>query len=225
MNLDDIKDQLRDQFNALWGRVQESTSYNSAKEKYDSLPSTAQKGIAFGSGILAVFIVLSIPFSYINSANTSIDEFNEYRVLLRDLLRIGRSAQDAPPLPPGLSAADLQNQAQAMTAELGLLPEQLVGIAPLADKRPANSLAPPAIEQAGIAVSLKQLNLNQILDIGYRLQNISGGTKLTGVQIQANADDNHYYDVTYKVVNFSLPLAIDDQKPSPARSNRDNGDE
>ncbi|MGE0762062.1 MAG: hypothetical protein AB7N80_02170 [Bdellovibrionales bacterium] len=206
MNLDDIKDQLRDQLNALWGRIQESTAFNTLKEQYDSWPTIAQRTVAFSAGFVGLLIVLSIPFSYIGAANTSIEEFNEYRGLLRDLLRVGRSAKDDPPLPPGLSAADLQNQVQGMMGEFALLPEQVGPIRPLED-RPAASLAQPVIQQNGIAVALKKLNLNQILDIGFRLQNISGGTKLTGIEILANREDNHYYDVTYKVVNFSLPLS------------------
>lgn len=223
MNLDDIKDQLRDQFNALWSRIQESTTYNSVKEKYDSLPTVAQKGLAFGSGFVAVLIILSIPFSYINSANTSIEEFNEYRTLLRDLLRVGGAAKDAPPLPPGISAAELQGQVQALTTELGLLADQMVGVAPLKDN-PSPTLASRVIRQDGVSVTLKKLNLNQILDIGYRLQSLSNGTKLAGVDILANAEDNHYYDVTYKVVNFSLPTPTDDDKKGgPDR--RGGGDE
>ena len=225
MNLDDIKDQLRDQFNALWGRVQESTTYNSLKEKYDALPAMAQKGIAFGSGFVAVLLVLSIPFSYISAANTSIEEFNEYRVLLRDLLRIGRSAKEAPPLPPGLSPADLQSQAQTLTSELGLLPDQVSGMAPLKEN-PSPTLASPVIQQGGMSLSLKKLNLNQILDIGFRLQSISSGTKLAGVEILANSEDNHYYDVIYKVVNFSLPVQPDsDKKENSSQDKRGGGDE
>jgi hypothetical protein len=203
--LEGIKDQLADQFNALWGRVQESSAYNSLKEQYESWPHIAQRGAAYGAGFLLVFLILSIPFSYISSSSVAIEEFNDHRALLRDLLRVSGQAGAPPPLPPGLSTADLQARVQGLVAQFGLIEEQVVGVTALGD-RPAAALAPPAIEQSGVELSLKKLNLEQILDISVRLQDISDGTRLTGLTINANAEDNHYFDVIFKVVNFSIPI-------------------
>lgn len=216
MALEAIKDQIRDQVIALWGRVQESSLYNSLMEQYQAWPTSVQRLVAFGSGFLVVLMVLSIPYSRIDSASVSVAEFTEYRTLLRDLLRIGRAAKEPPPLPPGFTALDLQTQIQNLTGELALVPEQLVGVLPL-DERPAGSLAPPAVQQQGVSASFKKLNLSQVLDIGFRLQMISPGTKLTGLNLIANSEDNHYYDVTYKVVSFSLPQLASDEGEAPGR--------
>jgi hypothetical protein len=204
MALEDIGDRLKDQLIALWGRVQESTLYNNFKEQYDTWPTIAQKAVVFGASFLLAFMILSIPYSSIDSATTSIEEFTEYRSLLRDLLRVGRAVKEPSPLPAAIPAAELQSQVQAMLGEFGLVPEQLGGVQPLLD-RPAGSLAATVIHQEGVALNLKKLNLMQVIDIGYRLQTISGGVKLTGLDMTANNDDNHYYDVSYRLVSFSLP--------------------
>lgn len=223
MGLDDIKDQLRDQANALWGRIQESSAFNSLKEQYETWPTVVQRSLTFVAGFLAVLVVLSIPYSYIDSASLAVDEFTEYRTLLRDLLRVGRASKEVPALPPGMSSGELASQTQGMLGEFMLVADQIGGVTPLPD-RPAPSLAPPVIQQAGVAVTLKKLNLYQVIDIGYRLQNMSSGIKLTGLDMTANAEDNHYYDVTYRVVNFSLPAAPE-EPPAAGGRGKDGGDE
>lgn len=223
MGLDDIKDQLRDQANALWGRIQESSSFNSIKEQYEAWPLMLQRTAAFAAGVMIVLVVLSIPYSFIESASVAVDEFTEHRLLLRDLLRVGRASKDAPPLPVGLSGDELTAQVQGMLGEFMLLTDQIGGVNAL-DKNPAQSLAPPVIQQAGVAVTLKKLNLYQVIDIGFRLQNMSQGIKLTGLDMVANSDDNHYYDVTYRVVSFSLPV-VQEAPPPPGGRDKRGGDE
>ncbi len=224
MGLEDIRDQLRDQAIALWGRVLESSAFNSLKEQYHTWPAIVQKAAAFAGGFVVVLVILSVPYSYIDSASVAVEEFSEYRTLLRDLLRIGRAAKDPPPLPPGQTAAELTGQVQGVLGEFQLVPEQVAGVSPL-EERPAASLAPPVIRQEGVAVNLKKLNLYQILDIGFRLQSMSPGIKLTGLDIAANSDDNHYFDVMYKIVSFSLPFAAEEPEKPPAKEEKSGGDE
>lgn len=224
MNLDDLKDQLRDQANALFSRVQETSWYNSAKDQYLSLPATAQKAIAFGSGILAVVIVLMIPISYIQSADVSIEEFNENRTLLRDLMKVGRSGKEPPPLPPAIGYSDLEAQARGALTEFNLTPEQVEPSSQLND-RPAGSIVPSLISQVGLALHLKKLNLNQVVDIGYRLQSLSSGIKLMGVDIVANAEDNHYFDTVYRLVSFALPITPEEPEKPSERKPKTGGDE
>lgn len=223
MNLDDIKDQLRERATTVWVQIQETSLYNNLKEKYETLPTTAQKAIAYAAGVLTALIVLSIPYSYISSSGAAIEEFDENRSLLRELLRVGRAAKEPPPLPPGMTVPDLQSRVQGLLQEFTLLPEQLGGFQPLPG-RPAGSLAPSIVEQAGIGVLLKKLNLTQVVDIGYRLQTISPGVKLMGLEMNANSDDNHYYDVTYRVVSFSLP-SLQDEPDTGANDKTDTDEE
>lgn len=209
MNLDDLKDQLRDQGNALFNRLQETNLYNSLKDQYLSLPNTGQKAIAFGSGVLAVILILMIPISYIRSADEAVNEFNENRTLLRDLMRVGRTGKEPPPLPPALSYQDLDAKVRNVLTEFTLTPEQIEATSSLPD-RPAGAIVPPIINQMGLALKLKKLNLNQVVDIGYRLQSLSQAIKLMGVDIVANAEDNHYYDTNFRLVSFSLPETKDE---------------
>ena len=223
MNLDELKDRLIDQLNGLWGRIQESSIYNKFKEQYDSWPQVVQRAFVFTSGFLLIFFVLSIPLSYIDSASVSIEEFSEYRSLIRELIRVGGSAKETAPLPPGMGPGELQAQIQMIISQANLVEEQTGTIQPL-EARPAAALAPPVIQQEGLSVQLKKLNLSQVVDIGYRLQALTLGTKLTGIDMTANASDDHYYDVVFKVVNFSHPISAVALREPPA-SHEQNKDE
>lgn len=215
MNLDDLKDQLKDQSLALIGRIQETSLFNTAKEKFLNLPSSAQQAIMIGAGILTTLFIFSIPFSYINSADVALEEFSETRAQLRDLLKVSRASKDPAPLPPGMSTADLEQRAKSTLANFNLIPEQIVKVTPLGE-RPAGSMAPPIIDQAGVAIHLKKINLAQAVDIGHALQGLSTGIKLTGLDLAANSEDNHYYDAVFMIVNFSLPVAAEEPE-GPSR--------
>lgn len=224
MNFSELTDRLFDLINGYWGRFQESSLFNKFKEQYDSWPIIVQRAAVFTSGFLLVFVVLSIPLAYIDSASIAIEEFTEYRSLIRELIRVGRTADEPPPLPAGLSFSDMQSQAQMILSQSNLVEEQMGTIQPL-DNRPAAILAPPVIKQEGISVQLKKLNLNQVVEIGYRLQELTRGTKLTGIDISANATDDHYYDVVYKIVNFSLPMTTMALKEPPGGREQNKDDE
>ena len=45
MNLDDLKDILKNESKATWDRLQETSLYNNLKDRFDSLSSLAQKTI------------------------------------------------------------------------------------------------------------------------------------------------------------------------------------
>jgi len=206
LDLSGLKDQLRDQFETLWTRVQESSAYLNLKEQYDALPQAAQKALTVGAGLLGIGILLLLPYSYIQSAQEAETEFNETRALLRDLLHIARDAQLPPPLPPGASPAELQSQVQSALGPFTLLPEQM-GPIQILGPSPAGGLVAKRIEQAGVSVQLNKLNLRQILDIGSALQRLNPGVRMMGLEIQNNREDNRYYDVQFQLVNFSLPGA------------------
>lgn len=204
LNFDSLKDQLRDQWNELLGKIQENPTFQSFKEKFEALPSQTQQILIIVFIALVGFFVLSIPYSYISTSSENIAVFDENRGLIRDLLAASRTIKEPSPLPPGLSSEALKTQLQSILTENRLMPEQIVDLQAMSG-RPAGKLVPPVIEQSGVAVSLKKLNLRQIVDIGHRFQSLNSGVKVLSMDIVRSASQTHYYDVVFKVVNFSLP--------------------
>lgn len=204
MNFESLKDQLRDQWNELLGKIQENPSFQTLKEKFEALPTTTQQAITIVSIVLATFFVLSFPYSYISTSSENLAVFEENRGLIRDLLAASRTIKEPSPLPSGLSGEALKSQLNSILTENRLIPEQIVDLQTMKG-RPADKLVPPVIEQSGVAVSLKKLNLRQIVDLGHRFQSLNAGVKVLSMDIVRSASQTHYYDVVFKVVNFSLP--------------------
>lgn len=208
MAFEDLRDQLKEKFTEGWSKVQESPIYNNLREKYETMSPGAQLGLIVGTTVVAFLLILSIPLSYYTSSSDLEAEFNSNRSLIRDLLRASRLASDVTSLPQTPSASDLRNQIQNMLQNFSLQAEQ---IGPFVKLEPqslnfANVVSTKAIDQEGLGVSLKKLNLNQTIDIGFELQKISPSVKMAGVEINASTPDPHYFDVFYKLIVFNMPV-------------------
>jgi hypothetical protein len=204
MALEDVKDQIKEKFSELWGRVQESPAYNNFSEKYETLSPTAQRGIKIGAIALAFLILVSIPFSYFSSSSSSDADYEGTLQLIRSLLRASRMVNAN--LPPPVSPDDFKASLQGDIAEFNLLPEQVGAVEDLNPENLGVALAPKSIIQQGVSVALKKLNLKQVVEIGYRLQGKNASVKLVGLDVRASAPDPHYFDVIYQMVIYSLPF-------------------
>ncbi len=205
MALSDVKDQIKEKFLELFGKIQESQVYNNIAEKYETLSPGAQKGIVSGGVILGFLILVSIPISYYSSSSSAIEEYDNTRQLIRALLRASRIASESSNLPALISSEELKARIQNDLSSFQLLPEQVGGVSDLESDKMGSPLAPSSISQSGVGLSLKKLNLKQVVDIGFQLQNINPSVKLAGLEVVAGTPDPHYFDVLYKLVVFTLP--------------------
>lgn len=166
---------------------------------------------------------MSIPYSFVSSSSNFVAEFEEHRDLIRSLLRT-RNLSGGPPLPRGMTAEDMKMRVESSLDQAGLLDTQLGSIEILSDGDPNSKLAPANVTQQGVKVELKKLNLRQILDLGYRLQNLDGSVKMTGLEIKAAADDPHYFNTIFKLISYSLPETVEkSEKEDSGRSRRNRG--
>ncbi|MES2965598.1 MAG: hypothetical protein V4760_17080 [Bdellovibrionota bacterium] len=201
MALEDIRDSVKEQFSAVFARVRESSAFIELSEKYQSLSPTAQKGALAGGGLLAFLILMLVPWMYFSSSSDQLTQYEDKRSLVQTVYQVSREASSvglrnsAP-----IAASDFQSKAQGIVTESALQPEQMQYVSPI----PAATVPGIAksIDQAGVEVSLKKLNLSQVIDIGYKLQSMDSRGRLLGLDIKASTTDRHYYDVIYRVIGF-----------------------
>jgi hypothetical protein len=124
-------------------------------------------------------------------------------------LRASRLASETAGGANSIGAAEARNQIQNQLNTFALQPEQIVGVVDLDGQSAARGLVTGTSDAQvnGLGVSLKKLNLKQVVDIGFEMQKISSNVKLAGIEITAGADDPHYFDVMYKLVAFGMPEA------------------
>jgi hypothetical protein len=217
MIIDDLKEKIIEQSIQAWGQIQETSAFTNAKEKYDALSPTGQKLSLLGASLLSLLLILSIPMTYYSSAATHIEQFETKKNLIRDLFRLTHATSELPPLPAGIATSDLISRVQSKIDMAHLQPEQIKSIQAFDQKLSGVS---KSIVQAPVEVSLKSLNLIQIKDIGFDLQSLPN-IKMLGMTIEAiepQKSSLHYFNVIYRLVNFSLPA--EPIAPSPKGGKR-----
>ena len=217
MNFSDIRDQIVERLSGVWTEIQESQAYGQLKERYDSLPRAAQKSMLTAAAAIFALLLLMFPWSYISSSNESVDAFESRKAMIKELFRVNRQADSLRGMPQPISAPELQGRVQSKLPALGIAGEQIgnVGIFDNAIGKPSSSI-PKGVLQQGVSVALKNLNLRQIVDVGYELNALDPSTKMTGVEIAATAANAHYFDVVYKLVSFAMPVEVE-PPPAPAK--------
>lgn len=201
MALEDIRDGIKEQLNAIFGRVRETSAFIELSEKYQGLSPVAQKASLFGGGFLLFLILMALPWTYFSSSSDLISQYEDKRSLVQDFYHVSREASAvANRIAAPVSGSEFQTRAQGIVTEAALQAEQMQYVSPI----PAGNVPgiSKSIDQAGVEVSLKKLNLTQVIDIGYKLQSMDQRSRLMGIDIKANASDRHYFDVIYRVIGF-----------------------
>ncbi len=216
MAFEDLKDQLRDQLTSLKVKIQESSAWNELMDRYLDLNPPVQKAVLALTGGIFALVLFSIPYYFFSSSQESVAYFEEKKQMMRDLYRLSRRVNALPPAPAPMSADELRSAVQGIlnSERPSLLSEQIVSITEFDNTRAQGATLPRSLEQKGVAVNLSRLNVDQIARIGGRLQGIRPTIKMTGLKIEASAQDPHYFDVTYKLVAFGVPSAQESSAPN-----------
>ncbi len=222
MAFEELREQVKDQLQSLWVQIQDSSTFQTLRERYEVLPQQQQRLILAAGASLVALLLVSFPYSYLSSASSAVSEFEENRLLIRELLRAGRTAQDVSPLPPSIETAQAQSQIRAALGGLSLLDEQKGAIQTFEPQAgDPDFMASPPIQQQGVSVELRNLNVRQIAEVGQSLERRLSHLKLVGLEVrEANqADKPLYYNVTYSFLGFALP-SLSPQEASPPLTGR-----
>ncbi len=206
MIVTEVKDQLLDILKTRWGELQESSIYIQIKEKYDDMSSGAQKLVVLACiAIIVLFLVLP-PWSWIGSSSTFIESFESKKALIRSLLQLKRDIAQAPAVANGISSSALKKQVETSIRAIGLNADQIKGVAEISLSNDGSStLVADSVLQNGVQITVSKINLEQFVDLSYRIQKMNLTAKLLSVDMKANNEDNHYYDVIYQLISFAVP--------------------
>lgn len=214
MIIDDIKEQLGEKLSQTWGQIQENPTYSNIKEKYDSLSPNSQKISLLGIAMALMLLVLTVPMAYYSSASNNVEQFETKKGLIRELFHLQHATSELPPLPMSVSSSDLAAQAKSKLEAAHLQADQIKSVQ--AYDHAIAGVNKPIIQNA-IEVSLLKLNLTQIKEIGVSLQNLPN-VKMISLNVEASEPalpGLHYFNVIYRLTNFSLPAEPIAPAPKP----------
>lgn len=216
MNFDDLKEQLLSLLRRLGERIQDTPAYGQLKDRFDGLSPSMQKTTVLAGVVLAFLIVLSLPWSWYGESHTAMEGFDERRNVIRELLKVSREAAEVPDIPTAPPIESLKADVQNRAKQANLLDEQIKSIETVAA---AGGLVPSDKSAGGLVVTLWKLNLRQLVDVGGQLSRLNPSVKMTGVEIAANKEDAHYFDVIYRLTALAVPdLSADAPEPEPAKA-------
>lgn len=223
MNLKDIKEQLKEGMQRSSQRLQESHLYARAKERYDVMPPASQRLVGAAAVLFLAFIVLLIPLSLFFSAQDAMIDFVENKTLARTIILTQRELQQGPQPQPPLSTDQISSKIEGLLKSARLIPDQIKSSG--SGSALLRNWLPRGIDNQGYLLSLSQLNLQQIVDIGYSLQNIHPGVKLVNVDVRVNPKNDHYFDVDYALTALGIkpevrPPPEEEGKGKPTRKKK-----
>ena len=206
MALEDIKNQLVETVQAKWSEFQETSLYINIKEKYDGLSTPLRKLVLSGVGLLLLIFILMPPYLWWSSSSATLEDFEDKRTMLRDLLGIKRDmVSETGSTKAQISAAEIKTKVASILDGANLVPDQIkenfdLQISPQKD----SLLIPATFTQSGIKLTLNKLNLRQIVDLSYRFQTISPMVKIPHFEVVATPEDPHYYRASWQIVAFEV---------------------
>ncbi len=202
LGFDDLKERVSSQTGALWEQFQESSFFQQGRDKYENLSPVMQKLVLFGAVAAFVVALSSFPAGFFSSSNDSVANFEEKRNLVRDLLKVSRDANDSPDIPVPPDMMSLKTRIETNLQQAQLLPEQNRGVQLVTEN---SSIVPAAMALGMLQVSLAQLNLRQVIDLGYQIQSISPSVKILDMEMTANLQKPKYFDVVFKLMALNVP--------------------
>lgn len=211
MNFSDIKEKFIEAFQQFASRVQESSIYIQLMERYRNFNPLMQKLIVASLVFFVLFAVYLIPDSFVSSSVTYEESFQVNRRLVRDLFRTARNPMIRADQFKGPDFDEMKSLIEAQMMGAQIIDSQKGAFLPVNKPLPSK-LVPGAIQQTGLSFEVKKLNLTQIVQLSQKLSSLHPNTKLSGVDIQADKEDPHYFQVKFTMSSLSLPIK-DDSAP------------
>jgi type II secretory pathway component PulM len=213
--LEELREKLKQELQTSLEKFQESDLYNKIRERYLGLNPRSQKWVKFGAlGALALF-VFSRPISQFFEAGQYLQRAEELKLLQKDLVKVEREKLGLPSFEGSSDLQGVRDQMDQKLQTLKLLPSQIRALVTKAPEViPAMTFSSEASFSRNqilgvIEVSLAQLNLRQVVEIGQSLEQISNLIVFKDLAMTPHTQEG-YFDVLFHYLVLKPPAT-----PSP----------
>ena len=186
-------------FEILYHKIKDSVFYNTLVEKHENLDLQQQKWIKQGLLTTLFIIVTLIPASFVWSSIQKSNEFKTKHNLVNRMLQTSTSSQSN----SSLSAPQWNEKINQLTQELSS--ERNIRITPYT---PSASQIPSAVREltyVGKKIQIENSNIQEVVDIGYALNQMDSSVKLIQLKVEKNSLEDHYFKATYFLFLFFNP--------------------
>ena len=193
----------------LMNKLEDQVWFQQIKAKYDELPPQTKYTLK-----LSCFsaIIASFGFVVFTLAVGAIEKKNEYQEKLALIQKISNSQDELRRLKETTSRAHAEGDTtpwndylQGQISSLGIEAEGVSVSTP--KKAPSNPKSPTLIESADIDVTLKKMNIRQLVKLIFNIENGSRIAKIKQMNVTAQPDESGYLDLTMTVTGYTLAKA------------------
>ena len=216
MNLENYKNLFKSNLDSLYEKVTESALYNICLEKYENLDTSRQKWIRFSLFSGCLLCIFYIPASsFLTSLKTARD-FKTKKNLIFSLLQ-----KDSQTAFSELSPSQFESRISAIVSQFKTAQES-----PKITTLPRSIQLEPSLKKlkySGKKITIKNINVKTVLDIGLRLDQISPSVKLMKLTMTESKTEKNYFTAVFSLVHFQAPKTlkkITPVRPSPRFKNR-----
>lgn len=205
MIIEDIKDQLFVLSKRWMDKIEETEQFQKIQERFQLLPPQIQKILLFIISGTAALLIFLIPYSSFQDSELSLEEFQSHRQIIRSLnqLKGTKSVSTLFPQPPEIEnlKSNIEGQLSGSNLVKNIQGPFFVNSSP----EEAGTLIPSSRIQSVLIVQLKKLNLKQVIDAGFKLQNLHASVRLKDLMLKTNVEDPRYLDASFEVFTFNVP--------------------
>lgn len=211
MDFNTLKEEFTNTCKNLNNTIVESSAFYFIKEKYDNLGSFYKKTIHVLIFLALACLLLYYPVSHLYSSRKNIWTFKTKKKLSQSLVELSSTTQTSSSQASAFDRDPIQfiNQ-KIITLEI---PKNQIK-AVKKSKAPTQksvSLSLSATVKT-VEVEMENLNLKEVVQYGYQLEQLSKNIKLTNLRILENPTQNNYFNASYVLSFFNLKSELPGKK-------------
>ena len=199
--MESIKDIIKQVLESLYYKIKDSTVYNTLLEKYENLDQHHQRWIK--KGVFA-FIGLALATFFLTVFFSSIQKTEEFKIkknLVNQMIQNPVSVG----IKNSLTAIAWNEKINRWIDELSLSSEQSVKVSPYHPSQTQILEEFKDLTHIGKKIQIEGLNIQEVVDIGYTLDQMDSSVKLIRLQIEQTPFLSRYFKATYFVFLFFNP--------------------
>ena len=217
-------DQLKNSISTGFTNFTRSPAYLAIEERFNRLQPRGQLVVKIGCALAVVTVTFMIINSLFSSAREKVEDYNTNLNLINNLNRLKSSLASSPMISAPPTSGSLVNRIRSVIEQSNISSNQIEEVR----SSPVRARNQP-LDINAVDVSLKTLNLNQITDISYKIQQISSSIKINSLDISQSQDNPEYFDFSFKVNAYYPKLAkveqeVKEEKKKPRRRRQRNND-
>ncbi len=211
MFFENIIDQINEYFQSIVSQVQESSTFDSLRNKFSSFSPFTQKLLITTACFLILILTLIKPITNYQTSVENMIFFEEQKKLTQKIISFQKKSKFTSQTPKKYQLADLKTKVSDLgnAYSINFLPDQIS-----VTSSKASSKIILSANQNNFNIQTKKTNINQFSALTYSLQKLNKSLLIESIELKANPENPSYFDGLITIANLFVKPASD-ILPSP----------